>query len=386
MGDCPVSFGRRSRTECIECRESLPCNAGFLCRVRLLRLPSAKKLTEGKELHREVAMTTTMNYLTGNLVAEAFPETARVLCGVSKDEFASEPELEILAIRGGLFAAAIELGHEKRVQHILRNSRLTSKDIQDQMVRICKKEMERYKYPRIVRLLLADSRLNRAAIPQQLTSKEFWDEMHRICRGKYGRNYDMVRLFLADSKFIEAERVPNVALFAEVMAEGTYEKILFSREKTLHLGKYPAHIVAVLLENPLVVPHMRDVWSAAFESYGGCRARDGNIVRHPLDTLRLLLKHPKLTMRKKSCKIIRKTVTYFLENLNDWLSHMCRIEVDIEDVFSYSEDAGINLDTDSDEYIRIMLVDRYGGYAHSFTDFEELDAILKEDGRFPDPA
>ena len=325
-----------------------------------------------------------MNYLTGNLVAEAFPETARVLCGVSKDEFASEPELEILAIRGGLFAAAIDLGHVKRVQHILRNPRLTSKDILNQMVRICKKEMETYKHPRIVRLLLADSRLNRAAIPQQLTSEEFWEEMHRICRGKYGRNYDMVRIFLADRQFIEAERVPNVALFAEVMAEGTPEKILFSHQKTLNLGWYPAHIVAVLLENPLVVPHMSDVYYAAIEPYGCRLMKDGEIVRQPLDTLRLLLKHPKLTMTKEFCERMREQVSYTLENI-EWcskISIVCGGNWDL----SYSKDSGLELDTTSEEYLDyIFESDYYLSDTFAYGDFEELDSILKEDGRFPDP-
>jgi len=102
---------------------------------------------------KEVAMT--MNYLTGNLVAEAFPETARILYGLSKEEFASEPEIEIVALRHGLFKAAAACGHTERVASMLRNTRLTSIDMNEAMMLACE-----HKHYDILQLLLADDRLH----------------------------------------------------------------------------------------------------------------------------------------------------------------------------------------------------------------------------------
>jgi hypothetical protein len=70
-----------------------------------------------------------MNYLIGNLVAETFPETARIFYGLSKSEFASEPDLVCLAQQNGLLVAAAALGHVQQLHSYLSNPRLQSKDV-----------------------------------------------------------------------------------------------------------------------------------------------------------------------------------------------------------------------------------------------------------------
>ena len=75
-----------------------------------------------------------MNYLLANLVCEQFPETARVLYGLSKQEFQTEPEITFLASKHGLLQAASALGHVKVVNGFLTNQRLNTMDITNAFV------------------------------------------------------------------------------------------------------------------------------------------------------------------------------------------------------------------------------------------------------------
>ena len=97
-----------------------------------------------------------MNYLTGSLIAESFPEVARVVYGLSKREFASEPEIEILALRNGLLMAAVHVGHFERVATFLKNPRVRSVDIHKVLQKVCDNNILG-----MVKVLLADNRLSK---------------------------------------------------------------------------------------------------------------------------------------------------------------------------------------------------------------------------------
>jgi hypothetical protein len=68
-------------------------------------------------------------YQIGNLVSEAFPETARIFYGLSKSEFVTETELVHLAVKNGLLNAAVAKGHMDRVKEMLQDKRLTTDDL-----------------------------------------------------------------------------------------------------------------------------------------------------------------------------------------------------------------------------------------------------------------
>ena len=69
-----------------------------------------------------------MNHLHANLICEQFPETSRILYGLSK-QFQTEPEIAFLASKHGLLQAASALGHIDVVAEFLTESRLTSIDL-----------------------------------------------------------------------------------------------------------------------------------------------------------------------------------------------------------------------------------------------------------------
>ena len=96
-----------------------------------------------------------MNYLTATLIAETFPETARIFYGLSKSEFASEPDLAFLAIQNGLLVAAAALGQVYQVHSYLSNPRLCTKDIHAAFEAAYKN-----KRPYSLALLLLDPRLD----------------------------------------------------------------------------------------------------------------------------------------------------------------------------------------------------------------------------------
>lgn len=176
-----------------------------------------------------------MNYLTGNLVAEMFPESARILCGLSKYEFASEPEIMITALRNGMFKAAAAVGHTSRIVGMLKNTRLTSAEIHDAMMLACQ-----HKHHDIIRLLLNDDRLT---------------------------------------------------------------------IRDLKIGCMSADVVAILFENPAVIPTDQDIRSAVFGPHGG-QKRDDGIYSNSLDTARLILAHPRLELSEQFCRDIWDSVIF----------------------------------------------------------------------------
>lgn len=95
-----------------------------------------------------------MNYLTGYLLSKTYPEIAPVVYGLSKSEFASDPDITILALRNGLFTAAVSVGHTERVDAFLKNPSLTTSDIHTAIQKAYAKNNVG-----MARLLLADSRL-----------------------------------------------------------------------------------------------------------------------------------------------------------------------------------------------------------------------------------
>ena len=70
-----------------------------------------------------------MNYLLANIVCEQFPETARIVYGLSKQEFQTEPELMFLASKHGILQAASALGNMNKVAGFLTERRLRAMDI-----------------------------------------------------------------------------------------------------------------------------------------------------------------------------------------------------------------------------------------------------------------
>lgn len=97
-----------------------------------------------------------MNYLTGYLLSATFPETAPKVYGLSKSEFASEPDIATLAQRNGLLVAATALGHVERVRTFLKNPRLRATDIHKAVQKACEKNLVN-----MTLLLLEDNRLEK---------------------------------------------------------------------------------------------------------------------------------------------------------------------------------------------------------------------------------
>jgi hypothetical protein len=79
-------------------------------------------------------------YLIGNLVSECFPETARIFYGLSKSEFANEPEIAHLAVKHGLLKSAVATGHVRRIREMLADKRLDSSDLAESFALAMKKK------------------------------------------------------------------------------------------------------------------------------------------------------------------------------------------------------------------------------------------------------
>ena len=85
---------------------------------------------------------------------------APVVYGLSKSEFASDPDIAILALQHGLLAAAVSVGHAERVLTFLTNPSLRAGDIHTAIQKAyAKNNVE------MVRILLADSRLEKEPVP-----------------------------------------------------------------------------------------------------------------------------------------------------------------------------------------------------------------------------
>ena len=164
-----------------------------------------------------------MNYLIANIVCESFPRFARVFYGLSKSEFMAEPEIEILALKNGIFRAASALGHIEKIVKYLSNPRISQSDIHDAL----KVAYDNNKLD-IFKVLLVDQRLDLAILDGRIgqVSPHFAETLLMDTRivptvkdvlfaifGNHGgyqqerywieyNNLDTLRLILADPRLI----------------------------------------------------------------------------------------------------------------------------------------------------------------------------------------